>query len=86
MENSKCQNKSSWNLEGMTKFEGKKTFQEGRDEIDWKSRGFNFKKIDIINNGMQFLFWKSLCEIVKIFADGFLCHTKDSVDTMFLEK
>ena len=33
-------------------------FQGSHDKIDWKSRGVNFKKIDILNRGGTNLFWK----------------------------
>ena len=33
-------------------------FQEGDGKIDWKSRVFNYKKINTFNQGVQFIFWK----------------------------
>ena len=38
----------------------------GHDKIDWKSRGVNFKKIDILNVGGTILFCKSSIEGKKL--------------------
>ena len=40
-------------------------FQEGHGKFDWKSRGFNFKKIDILNRGGTIFFWKSPMNVAK---------------------
>ena len=56
---------------GMSKFEGKTRISKGvnekkwkisrgcHDKIDWKSREVNFKKIDILNKGVQFFSGKA---------------------------
>ena len=41
---------------GQDKKNGK--FQGDHVKFDWKFRGVNFKKIDVLNRGSTILFWK----------------------------
>ena len=48
----------------MQKKNGK--FQGGHSKFDWKYREVNFKKIDILNRGYNFLSGKALYETKKL--------------------